>query len=76
VVVLGGHPDYDTKGLHDLGPNLRGKARVLVEDNAEREPVDVEDSTVEFLKDLLRGGRVLDRDQMGVAGKGVYNHHD
>jgi len=38
--------------------------------------VDVEDSTVEFLKDLLRGGRVLDRDQMGVAGKGVYNHHD
>ena len=30
VVVLGGHPDLDIKGLHDPRPKLRVKAEVLV----------------------------------------------
>jgi len=29
MVVLGGHPDWDIKGLHDQRPKLRGKAGVL-----------------------------------------------
>jgi len=33
MLVLGGHPDLDIKGLHDLRPKLRGKARVLVQND-------------------------------------------
>jgi len=38
--------------------------------------VDVEDSTVEFLKDLLRGRRVLEDHEMGVGVKEVHNDSD
>jgi len=33
--------------------------------------MDIEDGTVEFLKDLLRGGRVLEGDEVCVEGKAV-----
>jgi len=49
---------------------------VLVKDNAEREAIDIEDGTVEFLKDLLRGSRVLEGDEICVGGKAVHNDHD
>ena len=75
-MVLGRDPHLDNKGMQDLGPKLEGKARILVEDNAESEAVDVEDSTVEFLKDVLKGGRVLEGDEMCVGGKVVHNDHD
>jgi len=76
VVLLGRHPDLDTKGLHHLLPKLRGKAGVLVKDNAKREAMDVEDTTVEFLEDLLRGSSVLEWDEMCVGGKAVHYDHD
>jgi len=38
--------------------------------------VDLEDTTGEFLKDLLRGGRVLEEDEMCVGDKAVPNDHD
>ena len=50
--------------------------RVLVKDNAEREAMDIKDSTVEFLKDLLRGGSALESDEMYVGGKVVHYDHD
>ena len=40
--------------------------RVLVKDNAKREAVDIEDSTVEFLEDLRRGSGILEWDEMFV----------
>jgi len=33
MVVLGGQPDMDVKGLHDVGRKLRGKAGVLVKND-------------------------------------------
>jgi len=36
----------------------------------------IQDSAVEFLKDLLRGGCVLEGDEMCVGGKVVHNYHD
>jgi len=33
MVVLGGHLDLDIKGLHNLRTKLRGKVRVLVQNN-------------------------------------------
>jgi len=56
VVVLGRPSDLDTKGLHGLRPKLRGKARVLVKDNAKREPMDIEDSAVEFFLKIFSEG--------------------
>jgi len=50
--------------------------RVLVKDNTEPEAMDIKDGTVEFLKDLLRGGRILEADEMCVGGKAVHNKHD
>jgi len=38
--------------------------------------VDIEDSTVEFLEDLLRGSGVLEWDEMCVGGKAVHNDHN
>jgi len=38
--------------------------------------MDIEDGTVEFLKDLLRGGRILEGHEMCVGGKAVHNDHD
>jgi len=38
--------------------------------------MDIEDSTVEFLEDLLRGSGVLEWDEMCVGGKAVHNDHD
>jgi len=46
MLVLGRHPDLDTKGLHHLEPKLKGKASVLVKDNAKGEAIDIEDITV------------------------------
>ena len=38
--------------------------------------MDIEDSTVQFLKDLLRGSSVLEWHKMYVGGKAVhYDHH-
>jgi len=49
---------------------------VLLEDKAEREAMDIKDSAVEILEDPLRGRRVLEGDEMCVAGKAVHNNHD
>jgi len=38
--------------------------------------MDIEYSTVEFLKDLFRGGHVLEGDERCVGGKAVHNDHD
>jgi len=38
--------------------------------------VDIEDSTVEFLEDLLRCSGVLEWDEMCVGGEAVHNDHD
>ena len=38
--------------------------RVLVANNAEREAMDVENSAVKFLEDLLRGSSVLKGDEI------------
>jgi len=38
--------------------------------------MDVEDTTVEFLEDLLRGSSVLEWDEMCVGGKVVHYDHD
>ena len=76
VVVLGYHPDLDTKGFHHVGPKLRGKARVVVKNNAKRRAMDIEDCAIEFLKDFLRGGSVLKWDEMCLGGKAVHNDHD
>jgi len=76
MVVLGRHPDLDTKGFHHLRPKLRGKARVLVKDNAEREAMDIKDSAVEFLEDLYRGCSILEWNEMCVGGKAVHYDHD
>ena len=76
MVVLGRYPDLDTKGLHHLRPKLKGKARVLVKNNADRHAMDIEDGIIEFLKDFLRGGAVLTWDEMCVGGETVHNDHD
>jgi len=49
---------------------------VLVEDNAEREAMDIEDCPVKLLEDLPRGSRVLKGDEMCVGGKAVHYAHD
>jgi len=49
---------------------------VLLEDKAEREAMDIEDSAVKFLEDPVRGRGVLEGDEMCVAGKVVHNNHD
>jgi len=38
--------------------------------------MDIEDSTVKFLEDLLRGSRVLEGYEMCVGGKAVHNDHN
>jgi hypothetical protein len=76
MVVLGGHPDLDIKGLHDLRPKLRGKARVLVQNDTQGKTMDIKDSLFEFIKDFFRGGCIFKRDEMGVGGKSVHNDHD
>ena len=38
--------------------------------------MDIEDSAVEFFKDLLRGSGVLDGGEMRVGGKAVHDDHD
>jgi len=38
--------------------------------------MDVKDSTVEFLEDLLRGSCVLEWDEMCVGSKAVHYDHD
>jgi len=38
--------------------------------------MDVKDITVEFLKAFLRGGCVIQGDEMRVGGKVVHNDHD
>jgi len=38
--------------------------------------MDVEDSTVELFKDLLRGSCIREGDEMCVGGKVVHNDHD
>jgi len=48
----------------------------VVKDNAKREAMNVEESTVEFLEDLLRGSSILEWDEMCVGGKAVHNDHD
>ena len=50
--------------------------RVLVKDNGKREAGSVEDSTVECLKDLHRGGCVIEGVQMCVGGKAGHNDLD
>ena len=45
---------------------------MLVVDNAEREAMDIEESAVKFLEDLLRGRGVLEGDEMCVVGKAVH----
>ena len=62
VVVLGGHPDLDTYGLHHLGPKLRGKPGVLVQDDTERETMNIKDTSLKFFKGFFGGGGVLERD--------------
>ena len=47
-----------------------------VQDNAEGEVLEIEDSTVEFLEYLLRGSRVLKGDEVCVGGKAVHKDHD
>jgi len=49
---------------------------VLVKDNAEREAMDIEDSTVEFLEDLISSSRVLEGYEMCIGGKAAHNDHD
>jgi hypothetical protein len=38
--------------------------------------MDIEDGTVELLKDLFRCSGVLKRDEVCVGGKAVHNDHD
>jgi len=38
--------------------------------------MDVEDSTVELFKDLLRGSGILEGDEICVGGKVIHNDHD
>jgi len=38
--------------------------------------MDIEDSTVKLLEDLLRGSRVLEGYEVCVGGKAVHNDHD
>jgi len=38
--------------------------------------MDIEDSLIEFIKDLLRGGCIFKRNEMSVRGKSVHNDHD
>jgi len=66
----------DIKGLRDLRPKLRGKARVLIQNDTQRKTMDIEDSLFEFIKDFLRGGCIFERDEMGVGGKSLHNDHD
>jgi len=47
-----------------------------VKENAKREAMDVKDSAVEFLEDLLRGSSVLEFNEMTVGGKAVHYDHD
>ena len=62
VVVLGGHPDLNSQGLHHLGPKLRGELRVLVQNNTEWEAMNIKDGSLKFLKGFLRSGGVLEGD--------------
>ena len=48
----------------------------MVKDNPEREAIDIEDSTIDFLEDLLIGSTVLEGDEMRVAGNAVHNDND
>jgi len=38
--------------------------------------MDIKDSTVEFLEDLLTGSRVLEWDELCAGGKAVHYDHD
>ena len=76
MVVLGRHLDLDTKGLHHLRPKPRGKAGVLVKDNAKGRAMDIEDGAIESLKDFFGGSGVLKWDEMCVGGKALHNDHD
>jgi len=48
----------------------------MVKDDAEMESMEVEDSGVKFLEDLLRGSCVVKGDEMCVGGKAVHNDDD
>ena len=62
VVVLGGHPDLNTKRFHHLGPKLRGESAILVQNDTEWEAMNIKDGSLKFLKGFLRCGSVLEGD--------------
>jgi len=76
MVLLGGNLDFYVKGLHDLGAKLRGKARVLVQNNTQGKTMDIEDSLFEFIRDFLGDGCMFKWNEISVQDKSVHDDYD
>jgi hypothetical protein len=74
-VVLSGHSDLDIERFHHLGLKLRGKARVLIEDNAKGKTMYIEDGCLECFKHYFGGG-VLEGDEVCIGGKAIHDDYD